>query len=84
MHELRLGSKSDMSIVKGLKAKDVLSFLENGTVCLKGFSYIPVRSCLCGKRAVFVRVEVFPRAFMYCDVDVCFLCEDCYNDIKKV
>lgn len=81
MPVLKLGSSSDMSLIRNGKAKDVLNFLENGTIVLCGSTYIPLDRCVCGKLPKYVKVDVRPLKYMYCDVNVSFLCEACFHGV---
>ena len=80
MVALNLGKKSDWKFIESLSVKEVLDFLSDGTISLNGSSVSPVRSCVCGDRALFVCVNIRPVNFMRCEYDLSFFCEKCFRD----
>lgn len=75
-----LGKKNSWDVVKGLSAKEVLGFLDDGTVSLKGKSdFVRIEKCVCGDDAVYVFVDVHPVSFMRVEYRLVFLCRECYS-----
>ena len=81
MGELDLDeNKTIWSLIKTMNVKEILTFLDNGTVSINACKIEPVKRCDCGHIAKYIKISISAKSMMRCDYDIKFFCEECYNE----